>query len=542
MLTSLLMLVVLQAAQANNNPFLACKEEHYHGLMERYREYFASDSQLAANMQQRTASVTDQFQRDFDRAAQVCDQRFPDRNRASFENCLRTRTLQACDTAFPPRNAEGHAACYEGAINSGAQRFNQSFAQTVGAQTPQAQAMVQRFQDDYARELQKCANLLENSPVNTALNSCESAGTQATQACTVSTPTAAAPAAAPTGTTPGSSQATSVACSQSANDSANIASTLQQQKSNCASSISSCESSCSSAQSQLSSIPQDQRASFQSRASTVSSSCNSAKSGLSNIEASLAQAQNVQTRSNSCLRDTNAGQVSEVCKANPQAPGCGGAVQDCNNPTFASQNPTQCARPAATALNPGSPTSSSAPAPTTSADSMSSLFGSGHGGNAGTAADGSSLTGSDAGSSTGHDGSRADNTSGLQGQTDAQMSLKGGANTPGVKTTGPSADAPAPAPSALIGSAPGAWNQGPTPTDPALAGSYSTSGSWIPPKMDDGVNPGDMNRFRPNLVPAVRGPASEVLPSGILASHVNIWKRMNQTYFRLTPSFLASQP
>lgn len=540
MLISLLMLFALHTAQANNNPFLACKEEHYHGLMERYRAYFATDSNLASSMASRTTAVTDQFQRDFDRAAQVCDRRFPDRNRTAFETCLRTRTVQACDAAYPPRNAEGHAACYEGAINAGAQRFNQSFAETVGAQTPQAQAMVQRFQEDYGRELQKCANLLENSPVNTALTSCESAGTQASQACTMSTSGASA-AAAPATSAPGNSQATSVTCSQSANESASLASSLQQQKSNCTSSISSCESACASAQSQVSSLPQEQRASFQSRASAVPSSCNAAKTGLSQIDANLSQAQNVQARSNSCLRDTNASATSDACRTNPQGPGCGGAVQDCSNPSFAAQNAAQCARLAAQSSTSGG-SANTTRAQAGAADSSGSLLGAGHGG-AGTATDGSSLTGQEGRStSTGHDGSRNDNPEALTGDGGATTAMKGGANTAGLKSASRAPGEKPMVASSLLGGAPGAWNQSSDPADPAAAGSYSTSGSWIPPKLDGSPNPADMNRFRPAMAGVDRAPASDALPSGLLASHVNIWKRVNQTYFRLTPTFLALQP
>ena len=543
MLYSGFLVLVLQLAQATDAQFLACKQHHFEGLMSRYQTYFAGDVGLAQNLETRANTVATTFQADYDRAVIACDQRFPERNQSQYQSCLTSQSPNVCATRHPARNQTAHASCLEGAVKSGVQRFGSNFTADLGVNTsPAARAAVARFQSDYDSAVQMCTNHLDNSPINTAIRDCETAGAAAGQTCTATTSPSTATTATPATTTPGGS--ISNACSQSAGSSAALAESLQTQQTNCSSSLQSCESSCSNVQSRFASVPTEQRSEFASRVSSAASSCTSARSGLANIEAGLTQARSVQSRSATCMQDTGVQAVSDRCKANPNAEGCGGALaQNCSNPAFASQNLASCASSKTSAIGTGqvsgtSPQTSSLPS---DANTSSTLGNTSLPADASTSTDSQNTAGNPNGSQRPNDGTKGDPAAtSLKGQTGNPLSMQVSKTKTDEGSQAPTAKTPTGEPIAE-------WNafsvRATSPEGPASegSGSYNANGSWIPPKLEPGDPVPDLDQYRPQ-VGAHRAPASDALPSGILAAHVNIWKRMNQMYFRLTPTFLDMNP
>lgn len=65
-------------------------------------------------------------------------------------------------------------------------------------------------------------------------------------------------------------------------------------------------------------------------------------------------------------------------------------------------------------------------------------------------------------------------------------------------------------------------------------GTYTGNGAWIPPKVAPNPNAINFDKFRPANMRFDRSVASsEVLPSGLLAPHVNIWKKVNSRYLEI---------
>lgn len=205
------------------------------------------------------------------------------------------------------------------------------------------------------------------------------------------------------------------------------------------------------------------------------------------------------------------------CTATPNAPGCAQAKQDCSNPEFAASNEVcRCAsgncdtsRHAATAPEEGTDQSTSSEDASPTPDMTTSMDG-----NAGLGFQSSysdpSLQGGGGGGGSGGSSSGS------------------GANTPGVKTSREASKINTDTLAGMV-AAKGAGKFGSGSGGGEDRGTYSHSGSWIPPKMNEESI--DVNKFRPNLErDQFRKPASLNVRSEIYSSHVNMWRQMNLRY------------
>lgn len=286
----------------------------------------------------------------------------------------------------------------------------------------------------------------------------------------------------------------------------------------CQSAISACSSACSQV-SEAGLSQQQKRELAQAR-----SQCSSGNSALQTLQSQKSQVQQNQQRAQQCLNDVGqGGSLNEPtnkevnCTATPNAPGCLQAKQDCSNPEFAATNEVcRCAsgncgeqKHAASATDEGVDQSAVSEDASPTPDMNASLDGSPGAGYESSYAD-ANLQGGGAGGGSGG-GSNS------------------GANTPGVKASRDHSKINADTLAGLV-AAKGAGKFGSGSQEGGEdRGSYSNSGSWIPPKMSDDAI--DVNKFRPNLErDQLRKPSSMNVRSEIYASHVNMWRQMNLRY------------
>ena len=290
----------------------------------------------------------------------------------------------------------------------------------------------------------------------------------------------------------------------------------------CQGAISSCSSACSDVAE--GSLNTQQKAELQ----TARNQCSSGSSALATLQNQQNQTQESANRAQQCLNDAGQGGGMNAnndantidCIKTPNAPGCIQAKQDCSNPEFAAANEVcKCA----------SGNCSTTTARTNPAEGEDQSTG---GYDESPTPDMTAANGQGVDGAKGYQSDRHDmNLQGGGGGGAGGGSAKG-ANQAGIKK----GVAPSKIDTDLLNGTLGgrAGGFGRSSGEPSAdSGSYSNSGSWIPPKVG-GEEPPNLDRFRPNLDPKnFRGPASNNVRSEIYASHVNMWRQVNLRYIQV---------
>jgi hypothetical protein len=253
--------------------------------------------------------------------------------------------------------------------------------------------------------------------------------------------------------------------------------------------------------------------------------CDSATGAQQQISGERNNAQQAQQRAQQCQKDSGMGQMPQMpqmpqqqpekkktCQEDPNTPECFKLKEDCSNPEFAASNEVckclsgNCAKENAVLTEPDQGTDSSTGGLSSDASGLdSSGGGSGHQAYEGGARGAMNLQGQTGGGGGGvHGGSSDAGSEEFLSDDPKQVSL------------GPAGGSGMVVPAGATGPA---------------GGSYSTSGSWIPPKMNEGL---DVEKFRPK--PGDRGPADVASRSQIHGSHVNMWKQINLRYLSVRGS------
>lgn len=307
-------------------------------------------------------------------------------------------------------------------------------------------------------------------------------------------------------------------CNQSGQNAQSAGSTLDRIKEECQKTYDECKSSCQTAQSRLSSLSADK----QKKVREAKEKCDSAEGLIAGITSERGGATQAQQRAQQCKNDTGMGQMPQMpqmpqspqeqaknCQENPNTPECFKLAQDCSNPEFSASNEVcKCLnggcgpqRQAGTDPDQGHDTSTGG----LSGGASAGFDSSGSGGNRGfeSAYGNPNLSGGGGAMGGGHGGGGGDAGSGEEFTADE------------------------PKPSALAGAG-GSGLVVPPSAGTVSGGSYSNSGSWIPPKMNESNI--DVDKFRPGA--NGRGPANDS-PRQIHGPHVNMWHQISLRYISL---------
>lgn len=371
-----------------------------------------------------------------------------------------------------------------------------------------------------------------------ALSSCKIAGSSVASSCSSSNLNSNAgnftSGASQSGQAMNSQQQAQVseACRQAGQNAQEANNAITTIMSQCQNAISACSNACSGVnESQLSTAQKAELASARSQ-------CSSGNSAMANLQNQQNQVQQASARAQQCLSDQGLGGLGSSaanqtpttdCTKTPNAPGCLQAKQDCTNPEFAASNEvcrcasgncsprTHAANNSDEADSKWSESSGESPTP----------------GNDGTLGD------SNGGG--GYQSSRTDSK--LQaGAGGGGLGLGGtsgtGANKPGLRRMGAPSKINTEILKGTLGSrATGFGRSADSPS--AGVGSYTASGSWIPPKVEKEPGTPSMDQFRPKIdADQFRKPATTSMNvhKEIYASHVNMWKQMNLRYVELLKS------
>ncbi|MBX2995077.1 MAG: hypothetical protein KF681_09650 [Bdellovibrionaceae bacterium] len=308
-------------------------------------------------------------------------------------------------------------------------------------------------------------------------------------------------------------------------------------KANCLMSFNSCSSSCKEAEDAIKQLPAGDRSTYTSQLSGHKTKCNSAQTRLKSLDQNIAGALQAYQRSQTCVQDTTGNQLPtlEQCRANPALPNCNLVLpQDCTNPQVASTNiacicqasngrDSRCGQ-----ANLGSTSPYQGPAGGTDKGSI----------NDGTLG---AQTLDAFGTKSNYEMPSITPTEKINSQLPGSP---GGGGMGGGSGRG--ANEPKPRQAAYYPSrinaevnkgfvggsgAPGAFKNG----QALNGGTVSPDGGWIPPKVAPNPNEINFDRFRPSDAAFKnRGLASnDVLPNGLLAPHVNIWKQVNSRYQKI---------
>ena len=327
--------------------------------------------------------------------------------------------------------------------------------------------------------------------------------------------------------------ATGETCAQMANYQGAANTALGAIKANCMYSFSQCSDSCKTAEDLIKQLPAAQRSEFNTQMTPLKKQCNSAQDRIKGIDQNIASAMQAYQRSQTCMADV--GQTMPTlaqCQANPSLPNCNLVLpQDCSNAQIAATN-VACICQATNGRDPRCGT----------ANFSSSLP------NQGGTMDQASINDGTLGTpNLDAFGTKNDYVAPeIKPSERGNMNLQGqGGGGGGGGISGRGANEPKPRqpgynPSRINadinkgyiggGSGPGFGTKG------GLAGgSVGPDTSWIPPKVAPNPNAINFDKFRPNEASfRNRGLASnDVLPSGLLAPHVNIWKQVNSRYLKI---------
>ncbi|MFN7728618.1 MAG: hypothetical protein ACK5P7_05640 [Bdellovibrio sp.] len=311
-------------------------------------------------------------------------------------------------------------------------------------------------------------------------------------------------------------------CNQSGQNAQAANTSLGQISEQCQAAYTACTSACAQAESSRQQLTTAQKRQLdQSKRK-----CDSATVAQQQISGERTSAQQAQQRAQQCQKDSGMGQMPQMpqmpqqepekkktCQEDPNTPECFKLKEDCANPEFAASNEVckclsgNCAKENAVLTEPDQGTDSSAGGLSSDASGSDSLGGGGGGDQV-------------------YEGARG--AMNLQGQ--------GGGGGAGV-ARGSSSDAGSEEflgedpKHVSLGAASGSGLVLPAGATGPAGGSYSPSGSWIPPKMNEGL---DVEKFRPK--PGDRSPADVVNRSQIHGSHVNMWKQINLRYLSVRGS------
>ncbi|MFN7728617.1 MAG: hypothetical protein ACK5P7_05635 [Bdellovibrio sp.] len=320
-------------------------------------------------------------------------------------------------------------------------------------------------------------------------------------------------------------------CAQMANYQGAANTALGAIKANCVSSFSQCSDSCKTADDLIKQLPSAQRYEFTSQLTPLKRQCNSAQERIRGIDQNIASAMQAYQRSQACLADVGTTMPTLAqCQANPSLPNCNLVLpQDCSNAQIAATN-IACICQATNGRDPRCG----------SANFSSSLPNSG-----GTLDQASVNDGTLGAPSLDAFGTKSDYVAPeIKPTARGEMNLQGQGGGGGGGISGRGANEPKPrqpgySPSRINadvnkgfigGGAPGFGTKG------GLAGgSVGPDAGWIPPKVAPNPNAINFDKFRPSDANfRNRGLASnDVLPSGLLAPHVNIWKQVNSRYLKI---------
>lgn len=321
------------------------------------------------------------------------------------------------------------------------------------------------------------------------------------------------------------------ACQNMAQTSSAANSAMLGVKSACVGAYQQCSDACSGAERLINELPSGQRSEFQSQLRPLKTQCQSAQTRIQGIDQNLARIQQSQQQAQNCQNDVTGNnngltqaQLLQACAQNPNLPQCATLRQDCSNPQFAASNQVCIC-----VANPTAPGCGSGKLPSLATQNGGDAT---SGSNASSALSSSSLGGLDDMGSTGAMANpeiepSASGETGIRSRGGDSAAFSGsahGANTAGLKYEEDEKNFNTDVLSGRY--AGGGTSFGAAPDSPV--GSYSQSGSWIPPKVGTYESKVDLNKFRPDM--QMRNPASDSVPSGLLASHVNIWRQMNKRY------------
>ncbi|MFN7728619.1 MAG: hypothetical protein ACK5P7_05645 [Bdellovibrio sp.] len=286
--------------------------------------------------------------------------------------------------------------------------------------------------------------------------------------------------------------------------------------------ISSCSSACSDVSEGL--LNTQQKAELQS----ARNQCSSGSYALATLQNQQNQTQESADRAQQCLNEAglgggmnaNADAKTLDCNKTPNAPGCLQAKQDCSNPEFAAANEI-CRCPSgncSSATNRTNPVEGEDQSTTGYDESPTPDM---------TASNGLGID-----RAQGYQSDRQDMSVTGGGGGGAGGGSAKGANQAGLKKGGAPSKIDTDLLNGTLGGRAGGFGR--SSGEPAAdSGSYSNSGSWIPPKVGREESP-NLDRFRPNLDPKnFRGPSSNNVRSEIYASHVNMWRQVNLRYIQV---------
>ncbi|MBX2995074.1 MAG: hypothetical protein KF681_09635 [Bdellovibrionaceae bacterium] len=381
----------------------------------------------------------------------------------------------------------------------------------------------------------------QRTPQNNAaemLSSCKIAGSSVSSSCSASNINSNAgnftSGASQNGQAMNSQQQAQVSDScrqagQNAQEANNAITTIMSQ---CQNAMSACSSACSS-------VNEDQLSSSQkSELANARNQCSSGSSAMANLQNQQNQVQQASARAQQCLADqgmggmgTSADQTPTLdCNKTPNAPGCIQAKQDCTNPEFAATNEVcRCASGNC------SPRTRSVSNPDDGAEKWADSSGESP------TPGGPGSLGQD-GNASGYQSSRTDSNlqgGGGGGTTGLSGASSTGANKPGLRRMGGPSKINTDVLNGSLGNrATGFGRSADSPIEGK--GTYTASGSWIPPKVEKEPGTPNMDQFRPNMDPnQVRRPTAAApmnVHKEIYASHVNMWKQMNLRYVELLKS------
>ncbi|MBX2995076.1 MAG: hypothetical protein KF681_09645 [Bdellovibrionaceae bacterium] len=307
-------------------------------------------------------------------------------------------------------------------------------------------------------------------------------------------------------------------CNQSGQNAQAAGSTLDRIGEQCKTTYDECKSSCQTAQSRLSSLSADK----QKKVREAKEKCDSAESLIAGITSERGNATQAQQRAQQCKSDAGQGQMPQMpqmpqspqekaktCQENPNTPECFKLAQDCSNPEFSASNEVcKC-------LNGGcGPQRQAGTNPDQGDDYSTGGLSSAGGG--------------------GFDSAGGGGNPGFESAY-GNPNITGGGGATGGARSGGSSDAGSgeeftvdePKPSVLAGAG-GSGLVVPQGAGTVSGGSYSNSGSWIPPKMNESNI--DVDKFRPAA--NGRGLASDA-PRQIHGPHVNMWHQISLRYISL---------
>lgn len=308
-------------------------------------------------------------------------------------------------------------------------------------------------------------------------------------------------------------------------------------KANCLMSFNSCSSSCKEAEDAIKQLPAGERSTYTSQLSGHKTKCNSAQTRLKSLDQNIAGAMQAYQRSQTCVQDVTGNTLPtlEQCRANPALANCNLVLpQDCTNPQVASTN-LACICQASNGRD--------SRCGQANLGSTSPFQGPANGADKSSVNDGTlgAQTLDAFGTKSGYEMPSITPTEKI---ATAPPGSPGGGGGGGGSGRGANEPKPRQAPyypsriSAEVnkGYVGGSGAPGAFKTGQALAGgSVSPDGGWIPPKVAPNPNQINFDRFRPNEAAFKnRGLASnDVLPNGLLAPHVNIWKQVNTRYQKI---------